>query len=300
MGKERARSVVASGATVVAVADGDRGRAEELASAHDGCRVAESGADVIRASPDAVFICTPPSTRTALELLAIESRIALFVEKPIGVGAEHAESVLSRLEASGIVNAVGYHNRCRTSVEHARRVLKGRTILALCVYWVGRKYLVPWWAQADESGGPINEQATHIVDLCRHLCGEIASVTGAIGSVNGEPDEASSAAVTLRFTSGAFGSFFYSCEATTGKQIGIRIITPAGGITLSDWDLTLTHNDIDGSGVSAAVDDIFARETKRFLDAVSTRDPSAVACNYADAWATQRVVDRIRRLPGTA
>lgn len=299
MGTDRARCVASCGATVIAVADVDRGRAEALGLTLTGCRVAADGADVIRMRPDAVFICTPPSARTDLELLAIDTRIPFFVEKPIGVSASLADPVRQRLATSNVVHAVGYHNRCRSSVRHARRLLEGRTILAVSAYWVGRKYLVPWWLEDGDSGGPINEQATHVVDLCRHLCGEITAVSGAIGSVVDSGERALSAAVTLRFASGALGSLVYSCEATLGKQIGVRIITPAGGLTLSDWDLTLTHNDIDGTGLSSAPEDIFAEETRRFLAAVSAQDPSAVACSYEDAFATQQVVDRIRQLEGT-
>lgn len=288
MGKERARSATLYGARVVAVFDRDRERAEALGAAHPGCVVSEE------LLGDAVFVCTPPSSRGPVEIEAIQRGIPFFVEKPIGVDAEGAAQIAAALNGKNLVHAVGYQNRVRSSVQHARKVLAGRTILAISAFWVGRKYMVPWWLRAKDSGGPINEQATHLIDLCRYLGGEIASVSGSVGAVDGSA-EPLSASLALRFASGAFGSLFYSCEAND-KQIAIRIITKDGGITLSSWDLALTVNEIDQTGISSEPEDIFERETRQFLRAVEIGDPDAVTCTMDDALKTQRMVDHILKV----
>ena len=104
--------------------------------------------------------------------------------------------------------------------------------------------------------------------------------------------EGLSAAVSLRFQQGVFASLFYSCQALD-KQISLRIITADGGIVLSGWDLVVTENQIDGTGIGGQAEDIFVKETKQFLAAVQANDPRAVACNYEEAWQTQRAVDAI-------
>ena len=292
MGKERARSASACGAQIALVRDADRSRAQALADQYPGCVVAEDPLDALRRNPGAIFVCTPPSARGPIELAAIAASIPFFVEKPIGVTAHQVSPILDKLAGANLVHAVGYQNRCRSSVRHARRVLLGRTILAISAFWVGRKYLVPWWLRAEDSGGPVNEQATHLIDLCRYLCGEISEISSAIGSATGG-DEPLSAALTLRFQSGAFGSLFYSCEAND-KQIAMRVVTKDGGLTLSSWDLALTQNEIDSTGITTDAEDIFVRETRQFLDAVSLGDAASVACTFKDAWRTQQTVDCIR------
>ncbi len=289
MGIERARSSAACGAQVVAVWDEDRVRAESLAAQHNGCAVTQG---LFASGLDAVFVCTPPSSRGSVELEAIKRRVPFFVEKPIAVTARQAEPIAHALACVDLVHAVGYQNRCRSSVGHVRMMLKGRTVLGISAFWAGRKYVVPWWLHHDQSGGPVNEQATHLLDLCRFLCGEVESVAGSVGSVTAEPDEQLSAALSLRFVSGALGSLLYSCESND-KQIGLRILTQQGGLTLSSWDLALTLNEIDGTGITTQQEDVFVVETRRFLDAVAAGDPQAVGCHFDDALRTQYLVDRV-------
>jgi predicted dehydrogenase len=295
MGKERARSAAESGAAVAIVHDADPCRAEIIAREHPGCLVAEGALEVVRSRPDAVFVCTPPSARGCVELEAIALGVPFLVEKPVGVSAQQAAPIRDALKRTSLVSAAGYMNRCRSSIEHARRILADKKILAMSGYWVGRKYQVPWWLRSTDSGGPVNEQATHLIDLCRFLCGEIASASCMIGGILEKTNEQLSAALLLRFQNGGAGTLFYSCEAKD-KQIAVRVITPEGGLDLTNWDLRLTSNTIDGTGVvSHGEEDIFVRETSRFLESVAANNPGGVACTFDDAWRTQLTVDRIRQ-----
>ena len=293
MGKERARCASALGAAVALVHDADPERAAELAVAQPGCIVTANALAVVRARLDAVFICTPPSSRGPVEMEAIARGVPFFVEKPVGVSAQQVAPIREALRSTSLVHAVGYMNRVRKSVEHARRILQNRQILALSGYWVGRKYLVPWWLRSEDSGGPVNEQATHLIDLSRFLCGEIANIHVKAGAILEQNNSPLSAAFQITFKSGALGSLFYSCEAKD-KQIALRVITPEGGIDLMGWDLRLTSNSVDGSGIYDSPEDIFLTETARFLDAVSANSIDGVACTFEDAWHTQLLVDSFR------
>ena len=292
MGLERARSSAACGARIAIVYDTDESRATSLAAQYPGCRVATTPIDLMRNSPRALFVCSPPSCRGSIELAAIDAGVSFLAEKPIGLSANGVRPVLEALRARPVINAVGYQSRSRSSVQRARRCLDGRQVLAISAFWVGRKYNVPWWLRREDSGGPFNEQATHLVDLCRYLCGEITEVGSVIGSANLGNQELLTAAVTMRFASGTFGSLVYSCEANE-KQIGVRVITAGGSLTLSSWDLALTANDISPADVVTAPEDVFVEDTRRFLDAVRTRNPAIVGCTYEDAWRSQQAVDRI-------
>ena len=285
MGRERLRSSRAWGAEIAGVYDPDLQRANDA-----GASVFHDPDDVRKAGCDAVFLCTPPNQRNSYALAAIDAGSALFVEKPIGPSAATAGAVTAALSGHSVPTAVGYMNRYRRSVQHAAHLLTRHQVLGVSGTWVCRSYGVPWWQDVSASGGPHNEQATHLYDLCRYLIGEVREVR----SLFQDPGTASpplAAATVLQFESGALGTLLYSCQAS-GKDIGFRIFTTAGSLAFSGWDLQLTENTIDGTFADAAdPEDIFLTETSAFLDAVSSGDTSTIRCDWFDAVRTQKLVD---------
>src|SRR5262249_33103589 len=158
-----------------------------------------------------LFVCTPPASRGAVERAAIEAGISLFVEKPIGLNAEQCLELLGALEERPTINAAGYMNRYRDSVVYARQKIQEAFPVGLAFQWFAARYAVPWWLDLNQSGGPINEQCTHYIDLCRFFCGEICEVQGLVRPLSDAPDMEGTVAVTLRFESGLIGSGLYSC-----------------------------------------------------------------------------------------
>ena len=292
MGKERARCARALGATIAAAYDPLAERSEAMA-AGSGSRSVSALDDFPWGDVDAVFFCTPPDSRETLALAAVDAGVPFLAEKPVGVSHQAAERVLSALSRSRVVNAIGYMNRCRSSILHARAQLQFTRVLGVTGFWVCRKYAVPWWLDPGASGGPVNEQATHLFDLCRFLVGEIAEVSAR--PARGTGDELTlGCAGALQFKSGAIGTVFYSCESS-GKDIGLHVFTDRGSIALSGWEFQMTVNSIDGTMPASEDEDIFLKETAAFLQAVRVGDPSAVPCDWAEAMRTQSAVDAVRR-----
>src|SRR5690606_11824369 len=112
---------------------------------------------------------------------AFESKVHLFIEKPVGLSADDGEVLLRALNKSPVVTAVGYMNRYRPSVQRVRQAVRSGRILGVVAHWAGRRYAVPWWDNPARSGGPINEQCTHVIDLCRYLVGEVCSIHALAG-----------------------------------------------------------------------------------------------------------------------
>ena len=296
MGRERAKAATSFGVHDLWLFDEDRSRAELLAQECQHAHVLGSLDELFRDEPDALFVCTPPHCRGPLELRAIQSRMPFFVEKPVGVTAEQVQPILEQLKYCPVLNAVGYMNRYRNSVLHARAVLRSRTLLGMAAHWIGRKYAVPWWSVRELSGGPFNEQATHLMDLFRFLAGSVEPVnTLATG-----PDGAETTVLALlRLAGGAVGSFLYSCEAKE-KDILIAIETPEGVLELRGWDLELVRNTIDGVLPEAEPKPIFEKETHAFLQAVATGDGQLILADFSDACQTQLAMDRAVRMMQSA
>jgi myo-inositol 2-dehydrogenase / D-chiro-inositol 1-dehydrogenase len=293
MGRERARCVSALGATITAVYDPDGERAAALAGQF-GSAAVTSEPEIPWRSLDAVFFCTPPQCRDAQALAAIGAGVAFLAEKPVGLSHQAAARVASALERAPVVNAIGYMNRCRLSIRLTRDLLADTRLLGLAGFWVCRQYTVPWWLDPAASGGPLNEQATHLFDLCRVFGGEIASVQSVSANPALGAAESLGCASTVQFHSGAIGTVFYSCESS-GKSIGLHLFTDRGSIELAGWDFRMTTNTIDGSMPEmAGEEDVFLLETEQFLHAVRTGRPEDVPCDWIDAMRTQAAVDAAR------
>jgi predicted dehydrogenase len=285
MGRERARAAKSLGAEIKVICDPVIDRAESLAADVEAIAVT-STADLDPSCLDVLFVCTPPALRGEIESEAIAAGTALFVEKPIGLDVEQCLHLLDALEKRPVVNATGYMNRYRDSVLAARRRLEAARPVGLAFHWFAARYRVPWWLDRTQSGGPINEQCTHYIDLCRFFCGEISEVQAAGRPLSDAPDAEGTVAMTLQFENGLIGSGLYSCEASQ-KQMAFEIFLPDGSVRLEGWDLRANDE--------AQPEDIFLKEVSAFFDAVRMRDPSKIRSDIPSVLKTQSVIDAIRR-----
>jgi myo-inositol 2-dehydrogenase / D-chiro-inositol 1-dehydrogenase len=292
MGALRADAATRHGATVVTAFDPRVEVAEALAARFPDCRAVP---ELEFVGLDALFICSPPAARGNVERQAVLRGIPVFMEKPIGLSAAHVWPIQEAVRSSQTITAVGYMNRYRESVLSARRELEGRAVLGATSFWVGGPYQVPWWVDPVQSGGPVNEQATHVVDLARFLLGDVARVQ-AVEATDARSHAGRSVAVMLEFMGGAVASIFYSCGASD-KRIGFEVFTSEGSILLSGWDLQRT-DPVSNEPLSRAPGDryqIFEDETAAFLRAVAQGADEEILCNLEDALRTQAVVDAILR-----
>ncbi|MGE5049180.1 MAG: Gfo/Idh/MocA family protein, partial [Deltaproteobacteria bacterium] len=224
MGLQHAKSAAQLGHRVAIACDVDLSRATALAAAHPGCIALADPASIPWAAVDAAFICTPPFARGPVELFAARAGVHLFLEKPIGLSATQSAPVLSAARAARVITSVGYMNRYRASVRRARALLSAESPLGFASHWFGAAYRVPWWGDPALSGGQLNEQCTHLVDLARYLMGEIVEAT-ALAQPPAQPGRGpGSVAIALRFESGALGTVTCGCLALE-KQIGCRVFT---------------------------------------------------------------------------
>ena len=72
-------------------------------------------------------------------------------------------------------------------------------------WWLDKVPPVPWWADRDLSGGPIVEQAVHVLDLARVLVGEVSEVSRARRGTARPGDVETATAALLGFRDGAVG-----------------------------------------------------------------------------------------------
>ncbi|GLS30775.1 Predicted dehydrogenase [Mesorhizobium albiziae] len=277
--------------TIVGVADPDFARAADLAGRLGG-RAYNFHADLIAMeSLDAIYICIPPFAHGEVEAAVIAAGLPFFVEKPLSLNIASAECIAQQVKERGIITAVGYHWRYLDIVEEARGLLEGNPAALVVGHWLDRTPPPQWWWHQDSSGGQIVEQATHIIDLARHLVGEVVEVyaQGAQTAPRSDflgLDIATATAATLRFASGTVATLSATCLLGWGHRTGIHLYCDGMAIELSDREIMVDVG--RGRPVRHAQGDPVEREDRDFLDAVRGL-PNRIRSPYGEALNTHRV-----------
>jgi len=275
---------------IVGVTDVIPAAAEALAAAH-GVPALPDAAALLSLGPDAVYVCVPPFAHGHAEEAVLASGAALFVEKPLGVDLTVATRIADLVAHHPAPTAVGHHWRYLDVVRVAAALLENRPVRLVNGVWWDKVPPVAWWVRADRSGGPVVEQAAHVVDLARALVGEVTSVyavgTGTPPPADGADIDAATAA-TATFACGAVGTFSSSCVLGWKQRAGLEIV--AEGLALFVGEDELVVRDAAGSERRIPGDPEAARVAvdRAFVDAVRGLGDD-IRVPYPEALRTHRV-----------
>lgn len=242
---------------------------------------------------DVVYICLPPFAHTNQEILAAKSGLAVFVEKPLAVDLSKAVEINAAIEEAGVVSAAGYNWRSTEITKVARERMAGKTVSAVFAYWIGGFPGVMWWRQQGQSGGQMNEQATHVVDIARHLIDSsavsvYAQGTKGIGAKKWEKhDICDHIVATVTFENGAVLCAGTGHLALDGFRTGVDFLLDEMVVTHDNSELI-----VKTPGREERIrnnNNPYEEEDRAFLDAVRTGDRDAVYCSYTDALETHHI-----------
>ncbi len=188
IGHKRAGAL--GGHPLVAVADPDRRRAEQLAGQHPVCLPLADWRDVVgRADVDAVVVAATHDVLAEATEAAVCAGKHVLVEKP---GARHARELRPVVDAArrrGVVVKVGFNYRFHPGLRKARELVDGGELGPLLVvrarYGHGGRlgYDREWRADPDiAGGGELLDQGVHLIDLARWFLGDFAEVRGHVGT----------------------------------------------------------------------------------------------------------------------
>ena len=169
--------------------------------------------DAVR--PEGVVIATPNALHVAGARACIGRGIAVLVEKPLADDLDSALALAGEAERGGVPLLVGHYRRHNPLVQAARGAIQGGrlgrlvTISADSMVMKPDTYFdVPWRREAG--GGPVLINLVHDIDALRYLCGEIDTVQAVTGHAARGFAVEDSAAVLLRFRSGALATLTLS------------------------------------------------------------------------------------------
>jgi len=132
-------------------------------------------------SLDAIIITIPPFAHGGEVEYAAEKGVAVFMEKPIALTLDRAQSMAKAVERSGIKSMVGYMMRYGAAVKKLKEMIDngeaGKVTLFDARYECNSLH-TPWWKVLEKSGGQILEQIIHLYDLSLFLMGTPKAAVG--------------------------------------------------------------------------------------------------------------------------
>ena len=233
IGQRHARIIAGrDGVELAAIADLDES-AKALASAlgtawhptFDAAMTASAG------QIDGVIIATPNTLHAAQAITCIENGLPVLIEKPIADTVAAGQWIADAAEAAGTPVLVGHHRRHNPIVKHAKAEIDsgamGRIVAAHGFFWLYKpdNYFDAVWRR-QPGAGPVLINLIHDIDLLRHLVGDIATVQAMTSHASRAFEVEDTAAVMLRFASGALGTISasdtvvapWSYELTAGEN----------------------------------------------------------------------------------
>jgi len=174
--------------------------------------------------PDGVVLATPNTLHVPQALECIAARMPMLLEKPIAPTVAEAQALVEAADAARAKILIGHHRAHSPIMAKARQAVDSGVLGRIVGVMGSAAFLkpdhyfdeAPW--RRESGAGPILLNMIHEVHNLRMLCGEIAAVQAFTShAVRGFPVE-DTVAISLRFASGALGSFFLSDTAACAKS----------------------------------------------------------------------------------
>ena len=185
---------------------------------------------------DVVDVSTPGSTHAEISIAAAKAGKHVFCEKPLANSLGEAREMLAAVRAAGVKHMVNFNYRRCPAIALAKQMIESGEIgeirhwraTYLQDWLVDPLFPMNWRMRAESAGsGAHGDLGAHIIDLSRHLVGEVSEVVGTLKTfVTERPVEGESSGLTAtagqgtekvtvddaslflaRFANGALGSF---------------------------------------------------------------------------------------------
>ncbi len=166
----------AEGVELAGVVTRDPGRRELVAAEHPDVPTFDSLGDLLEAGVDAVTVTTPPATRRALVLEALQAGVHVVADKPFAPDAQGARDLAAAATQAGLVLAVFHNRRWDADLRTLKAVLDSGEIGE--VWRVENRFDAddPATVEAGPTGGLLRDIGTHLVDQNLWLLGPATTV----------------------------------------------------------------------------------------------------------------------------
>lgn len=283
-------------ATCVGVMDLQAEAAEAMAKDADCPAFNDLEVFLAEAKPQAVILCTPPSTHAPIALRLMEQGISVLCEKPLSIQPENARTMLEAAEAAGVVFTMASKFRYVDDVQKARALISDGTlgeIVLLENTFAARVDMRGRWNSDPQvgGGGVLIDNGTHSADIVRYLLGPVAEVQATEGNRYQDLNVEDTVHLFLRSQAGVLASIDLSWSINKQLDYYIGIYGTEGVIRIG-WQESFYERPnnggkhVFGSGYSKL--GAFEAQLRNFLGAM--RGEEALRITSAEAFDSVEVI----------
>lgn len=181
-------------------------------------------ADAQACRPDGVVLATPNHLHVPGALACVQRRVPALIEKPVAHSLEAGRQLVQALAAQPTPMLVGHHRRHSSTLRAARQAIRsgllGRvvTVMGSAQFYKPDSYFESAAWRKEAGGGPVLINLIHEMDNLRYLCGEVESVHAVASHQVRQFAVEDTAVMTLKFASGALGTFTLSDTAASPRS----------------------------------------------------------------------------------
>ena len=274
---------------------------------------------------DAVILATPNHLHVPGALLCAQHGVPALIEKPVADSLAAGQQLADALAGQPTPMLVGHHRRHSSTLQLARCAIQsgqlGRvvTVMGSAQFYKPDSYFEQGAWRKEIGGGPILINLIHEMDNLRYLCGEVEAVHAIASNAVRQFVVEDTVVMTLRFSSGALGSFTLSdtvaaprsWEQTSGENADYPryasedcyfIAGTHGSLavpTLRSWAYAPDEKEpgwhtpfVETTLALEAVDPL-AAQLDHFCDVIAGK--AAPIISVADALQSLRTVEAVRR-----
>ncbi|PSW22218.1 gfo/Idh/MocA family oxidoreductase [Photobacterium sanctipauli] len=174
--------------------------------------------------PDGVILATPNKLHAEQTLQCIYENVPAIVEKPVTESIEDGERVYREAQRLNSKVLVGHHRAYSPVLETAKQVIESNqlgklvAIMGSAIFYKPDDYFEIGAWRTKKGGGPILINLIHEIGNLRYLMGEIVGVQAISSNATRHFEVEDTTAITLKFESGALGTFLLSDAASSPKS----------------------------------------------------------------------------------
>ena len=294
--------VESAGAKVVAIHDRKIVKARKLSLLRNSNLATDNLEEFFKVDMDGILVCTVPKIRKEIIKLACKKNIHLLIEKPPAYNLEEGRECLNEIEKSGIISSVGFQLRYEPRYERVKELIQGHEIhliRTVCTVDYYLNFAMPdWFLKNEASGGPIAEQASHLLDVTRFILGNPKAIkVSSFGLKNMALDKKeftaeNSIQLIYQLDNGVIGVHTNHCGQER-SCFDLELIGPRIRITANATDKTI-HGVINGKKFSENTPDETQHGLNKvtaWLKAISTGNSEYLQSDYLDSLRTQSLID---------
>ncbi len=252
--------------------------------------------------PDAALILVGPLQIAEIAGACLRRGMPSLIEKPVGFSSAETRALADLAEKNDVLNMVAVNRRYYSSINAARRAIRVRGPL-MGIQIEAPEAIARIRTNSRHSAGVLDRwliaNSVHAIDLFRHVGGEVAEVQAMIHAWR-EP-HADSFSATLRFESGALGTFIAHWQSIPGWRLSLygdgvkAVLEPfERGVLVYKAG---KEQPIPIDPVDQQFKPGFYAQARAFIDALVYDEPLAPpASDLRDAAKTMQLIEQIGRL----